>query len=80
MSASQVLTPDQATVEMAISSNAIAAMKISLPIDESDREGGERGGDLSRRAIAGSTVTLTSLSPGEAGVRIDNFLTVFSYR
>ena len=79
MSASQVLTPDQATVEMAISSNAIAAMKISLPVDESDREGGERGGDVSRRATAGSSATLTRLSPGATVVCIDNLCTVFSH-
>jgi ABC-type polysaccharide/polyol phosphate transport system ATPase subunit len=40
-SPSQVLTPDQAMVEMAISSNASAAVKISPPVDESDSEGGD---------------------------------------
>ena len=66
-------------VEMAISSNASAAVKISPPIDESDREGGERGGDVSRRATVGSSMTLTRLSPGATVVCINNFRTVFSH-
>jgi hypothetical protein len=41
---SRFLTPDQATVEMPISSNLIAAVKITPPIDESVRQGGEKGG------------------------------------
>ena len=66
-------------MEMAISSNASAAMKIGPPVDESDREGGERGGDVSRRATAGSSMTLTRLPPGATVVCIDNFRTVFSH-
>ena len=66
-------------VEMAISSNASTAVKISPPIDESDRDGGKRGGDVSRRAIAGSSTTLTRLLPGATVVCIDNFCTVFSH-
>ena len=62
-------------VEMAISSNASATIKISPLVDESDRE----GGDLSRRATAGSSTTLTRLSPGKARVCIDNFLIICSY-
>ena len=66
-------------MEMAISSNASAAVKISPPVDESDREGGERGGDVSRRATVGSSMTLTRLSPSATVVCIDNFRTVFSH-
>jgi len=66
-------------VEMAISSNASAAVKVSPPVDESDREGGKRGGDVSRRATAGSSATLTRLLPGATVVCINNFRTVFSH-
>jgi len=52
VSSSRVPTPDQAMlVETAINNNTSAAMKVSPSIDESDREG---GGDVGKRATAGS--------------------------
>jgi len=58
-------------VEMAISSNASVMIKISPPVDESDREYGKRGGDEQEGYSAGSSATLTRLLPGAAAVCID---------